>query len=579
MRTGQRAAATRLPPVLAGAVADLRQRLRLVMLLSAAMALLVLTIPLYLTQVYSRVLTSGSVETLVLITVIAVAALLFLAIFDAVRSAVLARLASRFDVALAGHILAAAIQQAGISGRSDVQGLRDLATVKGFIASPQTATLFDAPFLPLFLLLLFLLHPLLGLVTLAGALLLAGLAWQTARATRSPVEEAGREAIAAMRQAQAFTDQADTVQSLGLLDAALRQWGKPYAAAIAAGQRAGAVANRLGAASKFVRLLLQIALLGVGAGLVLAGQLSAGAIFAASIIGSRALAPVEAIVALLRNWAQVREAYQRVETLLAGAPEYQPRMALPAPRGRVGAEALVYQPAGAQRAILRGISFEIEPGECIGIVGPSGAGKSTLARLIVGALRPTQGRLRIDGADSLDWSREQLGRYLGYMPQSPEFFPASLADNIARLPEIRDDAAVVAAATAAGAHEMILAIPDGYNRAIGRSALELSGGQKQRIALARALYGAPAIIVLDEPNAHLDVDGEAALKAAIRGAKEDGRTVIIVAQRPSAIELADRIMVLRDGRVDAFGPRDTILQQIMPRGANVVAVNAPGRSA
>lgn len=550
---------------LAKALAACRQAFVAVGVFSLIMSALLLTLPLYMTQVYDRVLGSGSISTLLMLTIIAVSALALSSFLELLRQIMLSRIGAKLEAQLGGPLLNAAITNTARGDANDVQPLRDLGTLRGFFSGQAITTFFDLPLAPLFILIVFIIHPMLGVVNILGAGLLFILTVLNQRWTEKPLQEGSRHAMGALVQAQAYVRNADIVQAMGLHPETVMAWGRDNAQSLEHQLEAARRAAIIAGISKFIRLTMQVALLGVGGYLALIHEITAGMIFASNIIGGRALQPVEGVIGAWKQIISTREAYDRISATLEKAGPVEPRMALPAPEGHVSAEALVYGPKGAQRPIIKAINFVLPAGKSLGIVGPSGAGKSTLARLIVGAIDANSGKLRIDGADLGQWNRDEIGQYIGYMPQQPEFFPGTIGQNIARM---REDAAaddIIAAAMAAGVHDMILRMPQGYETRIGLLGLELSGGQKQRVGLARAFYGNPRILVLDEPNANLDPEGEEALARALQNARMQSATIIIVAQRPSAIQNVDLLMVLRDGQVDTIGPRDEVLAKITPQ--------------
>jgi ATP-binding cassette subfamily C protein len=500
-----------------------------------------------------------------MLTVLAMAALGLSAFLESLRQMMLSRIGAKIETELGGPLLTASITNAAKGDANDVQSLRDLGTLRGFFSSNAVTTFFDLPLAPLFVLVVFIIHPWLGVVNIVAGVLLFALTLINQRWTDKPLHEGSKHAMASLVQAQAYVRNADIVQAMGLHPETVTAWGRDNAKSLEQQLEAARRAAIIAGLSKFVRLGMQVAILGVGAWLVLDHRITAGMIFAANIIGGRALQPVEGVIGAWKQIIASREAYDRIKTALEKAGPVEPRMALPAPEGHVGAEAVVYMPKGAQRPIIRQVSFELSAGKSLGIVGPSGAGKSTLARLIVGAIEPNSGKLRIDGADLGQWNRDELGQFVGYMPQHPEFFPGTVGQNIARMHENAPPDDIIAAAMAAGVHEMILKMPQGYDTRIGLMGMELSGGQKQRVGLARAFYGAPRLLVLDEPNANLDPEGEEALARALQNARLQSSTVIIVAQRPSAIQNVDLLMVMRDGQMEMIGPREEVLAKIMPK--------------
>ena len=537
-------------------------------LFSLGVNVLMLTVPLYMIQVFDRVLSSGSVDTLVMLSIVALGALLLFGTFDMLRNMVLARTGARLEAALGGPLLAASIINSTRGDRSEAQGLRDLAQVRAFLSGPVVVTMFDVPLMPFYVLVVFLIHPSLGAIMLAGAVILFLLAIANQWASKLPLEAQNRHMMSALGTAQAHVRNAEVVQAMSMFPQSVAAWGAHNARSIRAMLVATTRSAFMQAFSKVFRLYLQIALLGYGAWLVLEQELTAGMIFAATLVGARALAPVEGAITGWQAFTQARAAFQRVKTTLKLAGDFSPKTALPDPKGEITTEGLAYVPAPGAKPVLKGISFKIRPGNTVGVVGPTGAGKSTLARLLVGALPATAGAVRLDGSELANWDRDQFGKYVGYLPQDVELFPGTIAENISRLNTDANADDVVAAAKLANVHDLILRLPEGYETVVDPSGYELSGGQRQRIALARAFYGAPCFVVLDEPNASLDNEGEHALMLTINEAKKRGITTVIIAHRPSIIETVDRVMVLRDGMLDMYGPRADVMAKITaPRAA------------
>jgi len=531
-------------------------------LFSLAINVLLLVPALYMLQVFDRVLSSRSEETLVMLSVGALLALAMMAALDMLRARLLAACGVALDRWLGPSVLQGLLDQtARLGGAEHLNGLRDVGTLRGFLVGAGVIALFDAPWLPLFLVLITLFHPLLGAVALAGAGLMLLLAVLNERLTRAPLElvlAAGRRAG---RFIDASTANAETVSALGMQRAVTRRWQALNEAALREQVAASGLGATFSGLTKFTRQFIQMAMLGVGAYLVIAQHLSAGVMIAATIILGRALAPVEMLVAGWRNLVEVRAAWRRLEKLFATNPPVQAGTALPAPRGDLAVERVVYGFPGAARPALRGVSFSLPAGESLGVIGPTAAGKSTLARLIVGVWKPVSGAVRLDGADVSTWQREQLGAHVGYVPQAVGLFAGTVAENIARLAET-DAAAVIRAAQSAHTHEMILRLPKGYDTEVGESGAALSPGQRQRIALARALYGEPRLVVLDEPNANLDVEGDDALLRAMNDLKSAGVTVVVIAHRPSLLGSMDKLLVLKDGVAEMFGPRAEITARV-----------------
>ncbi len=534
----------------------------IIMAFSLALNLLMLASPLYMMQVFDRVLTSRSGDTLLMLTLITVFALAVMALLDAIRAQMLVRIGNWLDDRLGPTVFSGALKAAL---RSDptraAQGLRDLGTVRAFMTGPAIMPLLDAPWAPLFILALFALHPVLGLVGLGGGVLLFGLALINEIATKQPLKRANLAASKTHQRAEAALRNAEVIRAMGMGQGVLRLWRRDGSGTNEAQRVAGTRGGMILAASKFSRLLVQTVILGAGAWLVINHEASAGAMFASSFLLGRALAPVENAIGTWKSLVAARLAYGRLDTLVAALPEEAPGMELPRPAGELVVERLVFVPPGAEEPTLRGVTFALAPGEVLGIIGPSAAGKSTLARLIAGTWTPTAGKVRLDGADIGVWHDSGGSHHVGYLPQDIELFAGTVRDNIARLGEA-SPAAVIEAAKLVGLHELIMRLPRGYNSEIGEAGLRLSGGQRQRIGLARAVFGRPRLVVLDEPNASLDHEGEEALHQAIARLKEMGTTVVMIAHRPSVLGLADKLLVLRNGAVDAYGTRAEVIAQL-----------------
>jgi len=533
---------------------------------SLVMNLLLLAPPLYMLQVFDRVLTSRSNETLVALTLACGIALAAMAALDLVRAYLLAAMGRAIDRMVGAKVIDSLLGSAARLGAAQhAYALRDVSALRSFFSGAGMLALFDAPWLPFFLLVIALFHPLLGLIALIGALAMLTLAYLNERLTHRPVERAQAEGRKASRFIDTAVRNAEVVHALGMLPAVTQRWTGLNEAALAEQAGATRAGAALSSSTKFARQIIQTAMLGAGAYIVIDQQVSAGVMMAATILLSRALAPVEQLVAGWKHLVEARAAWRRLDELFKSRNDAQTTTALPAPEGRLGVERVVFGVKGADRPIIRGASFALPAGESLGIIGPSASGKSTLARLIVGIWRPVAGTVRLDGADVSSWPRDDLGRYIGYLPQEVELFPGTVTQNIARLGE-PDAAAVIRAAQRANVHELILRLPNGYDTEIGER-FALSPGQRQRIALARALYGDPRLVVLDEPNSNLDADGEQALLATMHALKEEGVTVVVVAHRTSLLVGVDKVLVLREGNVEAFGPRTEVLQRIVRRAA------------
>ena len=531
---------------------------------SAGVNILMLTAPLYMMQVYDRVLASRSFDTLIFLTILAVAAMALLAVLEALRSRILTRANTFLEEALAPGVFERAVG-AALQGRTyRADALRDLATVRGFLGGAGVTSLFDVPWIPIYVLVIFLIHPVIGWITVAGAGVLFGLALLNEAATRRRLGAASVAQMRAMRQVDTAVRNAEVIEAMGLFSGFALRWFKDVRLVLIDQERASDRAALILSATKFVRLVLQIIVLAVGAWLVVLQDMTAGAMIAGSIVMGRALAPVEQAIGTWKGVVTAHAAYQRLRSFLADAPTGSEGMSLPAPNGRLSVEAASYGPPNGDRLILRGVSFALDPGESVAIIGPSGAGKSTLARLLVGVVRPTAGHVRLDGANVSTWARAEFGQYVGYLPQDVELFDGPVKDNVGRMTEAPAPL-VVDAAQLAGVHDMVLRLQHGYDTEIGEGGARLSAGQRQRIALARALFGRPRLVVLDEPNSNLDAEGEEALANALRALKRDGSTVAIITHRPNLLTLVDSILILRDGTVEAFGPRQEVLDVLTRR--------------
>ncbi|MCI0753864.1 type I secretion system permease/ATPase [Teichococcus vastitatis] len=543
------------------AVAACRSTVGVLGLFSLVINLLMLAPSLYMLQVYDRVMTTGSVETLVMLTLMVALALFAMGFLDALRAAITVRMGCWLSGRLGPAYLANGVRMRLISESAGAQPLRDLATVQGFVASPGVHVFFDAPWSPLFLVLIWMLHPWLGTLAVASSILLLGFGVANEYLTRSSAMTSSVAQIDAMQLAEATIRNAEVVKAMGMLPALLARWHDSNATGLAAQQRAGERGSLLLGITKSLRYFVQSATLGLGAYLVLQGQLSGGTMIAASILLGRTLAPVEAAMGTWKSFGMARIAYGRLKGQLRTLSQEPVRTRLPEPKGVLTLSNVSFVPPGGRVPVLRGISFEATPGEVMAVIGPSAGGKSTLCRLLVGTADPTAGEVRLDGADLRHWNPEDLGRHVGYLPQDVELFSGTVRDNIARMGHA-DDEAVIEAALRAHAHALIQQLPQGYDTVIGDGGIRLSGGQRQRIGLARAVYGLPRLIVLDEPNANLDTAGEAALAAAIHELKQHGCTLLIVGHRPSTIAQADRILLLKEGRVELIGPRDEVLKRL-----------------
>jgi ATP-binding cassette subfamily C protein len=554
-----------LPNALADALDQCRQHFVAAAVFSLLINILYLAPTLYMLQVYDRVVPTAGKTTLLFVTLALALALLALSGLDMVRGRLLVRASERLDALLAPRILE---QMMTTDTAGSAQAMRDFDAIRSSVATPVVAAMFDAPWTPVFLLVAFLLHFWIGLMAVVSAAILVTLAWSNQRATQSRMEVATTTMAAAQNAQQAAAIQGATIRGLGMTGTMVDRQLDRRRIALANMVDAQLVGGRLAATSKFFRMFVQSAALGLGALLAIAGDISAGAIIASSILLSRALQPIESIIAGWSSLATARAAVHRLSDVLENIGEPRVHTALPAPKGLMEVEG-----AGVRgndgRPILIGVSFRAQPGKIVGIIGPNGSGKSTLGRVLVGAIQPMVGAVRLDGARLTDWAESDLGKYIGYMPQEPSLFEGTIKENISRFvrastaEEVRlIDEAVVAAATEAGVHELILQLPQAYETRLGLMGAGLSLGQAQRIALARALYGAPTVLVLDEPNAFLDTAGEAALIGALTRARARGATVIVIAHRRSVIDVADELLVLEEGRPKIMGPTSAVIRRL-----------------
>ncbi len=539
--------------------------------------LLLLVPSLYMMQVYDRVLASRNEWTLLMLTLLLLLMYVLMGGLEWIRSELLVRASAQLDDALKNRVFTASFESIlRKAGGSPGQALNDLNNVRQFLTGSGLFAFFDAPWMPIYLLVIAMLHPLLAVLALVGALLLIGLTYLTEKLTHKPLEDANKAAMQAANSANNNLKNAEVIEAMGMMSGLRQRWYDKHKESIQHQQIASDRAGRIGAMTKFVRLSVQSLVLGLGAWLSINGKISGGAMIAASILMGRALAPVELAIGSWKGLVSARSAYARLEQLLAKFPAREPAMPLPAPLGNVQVENVSTTVPGTQVMVLKGLNFAIAKGEVVAVIGPSASGKSTLARLMVGIWPAMMGKVRLDGADVFSWNKEELGRYIGYLPQDIELFEGTIAENIARFGEI-DSEKVVRAAQMAGVHDMILHFPQGYETPIGVEGGFLSGGQRQRIGLARALYGDPMLIVLDEPNSNLDEMGEAALVKAIQALKAMQRTVVVVTHRTSIVSVVDKLLMLRDGTVQLFGPTAEVLAAL--RGGAQPPAGAPAQPA
>ncbi|MEJ3660778.1 type I secretion system permease/ATPase [Pseudomonas fragi] len=542
-------------------------------LFSAVINLLMLAPALYMLQVYDRVLASGNQMTLLMLTLMILGLFGLMGALEWVRSQVVIRLGTQMDMRLNQRVYDAAFEaQLRTGSPAAAQALNDLTSLRQFATGNALFAFFDAPWFPVYLFVIFMFSPWLGLLALGGAVLLMLLAWVNQHVSQAPLKAASELSVQATQQASAHLRNAEAIEAMGMLDTLRGRWLAQHTAFLAQQNLASEKTATVSAWSKGVRLALQSLVLGLGALLAVQGQITAGMMIAGSILMGRVLSPIDQLIGVWKQWSSARLAYQRLEALLHSYPARAPRMALPAPRGELAVEQLSASAPGTRRATLANLSFTLPAGQVLGVIGPSGCGKSTLARLLVGVWQPLAGKVRLDGAELSQWDKHQLGPHLGYLPQDIQLFAGTIAQNIARFAEVDADK-VLAAAQLAGVHQLILQLPEGYETRLGEGGAGLSGGQKQRIGLARALYGLPAVIVLDEPNSNLDEAGEQALLQAIAQLKQHKRTLILITHKPNVLTLTDQLLILREGQLQAFGPTAKVL------GAPVAAKPAAPKTA
>lgn len=535
---------------------------------SGLINVLMLTGSIFMLEVYDRVLPSRSVPTLVGLSAIALAMFTFQGALDVIRARIMSRIGAALDDRLNsrvyGMIMRLPLRSRGGEG---LQPLRDLDSIRSFMGGAGPTAFFDLPWLPFYLLICFAFHPLIGLTALGGAIILVVITLMTESMTREPAKAAYDTGAGRNVLGEAGRRNAEVLQAMGMGPRIAAMWGDVHRRHISANLRASDVAGGFGAVSKTLRMVLQSAVLAVGAYLAIHQEVTAGIIIASSILMSRALAPVELAIGNWKGFLSARQAWRRLSDLLTAMPEEEPPMDLPAPRRGISVEAVSVMPPGERRLTVLDATFALSAGQGLGIIGPSASGKSTLARALVGVWLPVRGKVRIDGAALEQWNPESLGRHIGYLPQDIELIDGTVAQNIARFDPDAPATDIIKAAQAANVHDLILRLPDGYETRIGEGGTALSAGQRQRIALARALYGDPFLVVLDEPNSNLDAQGEEALTGAILGVRQRGGIVVVVAHRQSALNGVDTVLVMGDGKMQAFGPKEEVLSKVLRRPA------------
>ena len=546
------------------AITDCRSYFWLVFLFSIVTNLLILAFPIYMLQVYDRVLTTAHADTLLMLTVIVGGALLLMAIIDGLRSAMTLRIGGWLVDRLGPVFLASTVRAHLAGGPTTANPIADLTTIRNFVSTQGLTFFCDSPWVPVFVIIIWLIHPYLGMLAAAAAVILFLISLLNDAATRSLLKKAGDVNAFAVSDADAAVRNAEVVASMGMMTALIERWQTNHLSVLDYLRRAGERGGALVALTKFIRLFAQVGVLGLGALLVIRGELTAGAMIACSILLGRALAPVEMAMGAWKNFTQSRLAYNRLKLQLETYPTPAARTKLPPPTGHLSVRSLSFESGGHK--ILKDVSFRVEPGDAVAVIGPSAAGKSTLCRLLVGLTAPSEGEVRLDDSLIHHWDPKDLGPHIGYLPQTVELFSGTVKENIGRM-TVGDDEAVIKAAGLAHAHDMIQHLPQGYDTVIGVGSVGLSSGQRQRIGLARAVYGNPKFIVLDEPNANLDQAGESALAAAIAELKSRGASIIMVGHRPSTLSEATKVLLLKEGRVQMFGPRDEVLAKLREASA------------
>ncbi|MER8370421.1 type I secretion system permease/ATPase [Mesorhizobium sp. M1378] len=568
------------PPrtTLAAVLASFRRAIAGIALMSGVVNVLALTGSFFMLQVYDRVIPGRSVPTLVGLTVFAGTLFIFQGVLELVRSRLLVRIGMALDARLSGEVYTALMRlplRTKLPG-DGLQSLRDLDQVRSFLSSTGPTALFDLPWMPLYLTICFLFHFWIGMTALAGAIVLASLTLLAEVRTREPAKRANSQAAARNTLAEATRRNAEVLQAMGFGARIAERWAGVNADYLNTNATASDLAGTLGTISKVLRMMLQSGILAIGAYLVIHQEATAGIMIASSIMLSRALAPVELAIAHWKGFVSARQAWTRLSQLLAMLPQTATSVSLPAPVSALAVESISVTPPGERRVVVQDVGFALEKGAGLGVVGPSASGKSSLVRAIAGIWLPIRGTVRLDGATLDQWSLDELGNHVGYLPQDVQLFDGTIAENIARFEPRPPSHKILAAARAAGVHDLVVHLPEGYETRIGEAGAALSAGQRQRVALARALYGDPFLVILDEPNSNLDAEGEAALAAAIQGVRARGGIAVVVAHRPSALATLDQVLVMANGRVQAFGPKNEVLGKVTrPGGFPLKVVSGP----
>lgn len=555
---------------------ECKKALWVILALTGFTNILMLMLPIYSLQVLDRVLSSASMDTLLMLTLLAVFLFIAFALITAAKSSAMVKIGEWIDSKLSSRLLDLSIASANIRGGSGSQNLRDLSVIRSFTTGQSMLSLLDAPWCLLYIGVIFVIHPVSGFVTLGGGIVLLILAIFNEFATKPPLEEANEVSVKAMSYAEISTRNAEAVEAMGMSGAILKQWNKINDEVVKLQSLASNRSGVIVAISRFMRMFIQVLIIAVGAYLTVINHMSPGGIIACSILASRALAPFETSITLWKSIIDARKSYERLSKNIDNTPLRDKNIELPTPTGKLQVDRVMFgPPSSPTKAILKGVTFELQPGESVAVIGPSAAGKSTLAKLIMGLWKPQNGSIRLDGADVYAWNREQFGENVGYLPQDIELFRGSVKENIARLKEDVSDEEIIKAAQMAGAHEMILRLAKGYETDIGFGGALLSGGQRQRIGLARAFFGNPKLVVLDEPNANLDIEGEASLLKALENAKKDKITTVVITHRNSILGAMDKILVMKEGISETFGPSADVISRYMTQKPNFPQVQGP----
>jgi ATP-binding cassette, subfamily C, bacterial exporter for protease/lipase len=536
------------------ALVKFKQVFYTIAIFTACINILMLVPSIYMLEVYDRVLVSRNETTLYVLSFMVLGLFALISVLEYIRSMVVIRIGAKMDTFLNNRVYTAAFEQ-------NLGGMGDLTTIRQFVTGNGMFAFFDAPWFPIYLLVIFVFNFWMGLFAFVSVALLVALAWLNEIVSRKPLAEANGVAIRSSNMATNNLRNAEVIEAMGMLPNMRARWYDQHIKFLKLQAEASQKASRVSSITKFVQIAVQSLILGLGALLVIMGEVTSGMMIAGSILLGRALAPVQQIIAVWRQWSSVLSSYHRLQKLLADNPPREAGMELPKPLGNLSVEQVTAAPPNVGIAVLKSVSFQIQAGDCLGVIGPSGSGKSTLARLLVGVWRAAVGKVRLDGADVFLWNKDELGPHIGYLPQDIELFAGSISENIARFGKVDADK-VVNAAKLAGVHDLILRLPEGYDSMIGDGGLGLSGGEKQRLGLARALYDEPSLIVLDEPNSNLDDIGEIALTQAIVRLRQMRKTVVLISHRPSIIRETNKLLVLRDGMVSAFGPTDQVLKDL-----------------